>query len=74
MYGEFVHESVLSSGDAQSGPTIFVVTEGYDEGPILAQAPVPVLPDDDVKTLAARVRIENTGCIRQFSKTSQIDV
>jgi folate-dependent phosphoribosylglycinamide formyltransferase PurN len=34
---------------------VHLVTEGTDEGPILAQAAVPVLPGDDADTLAARV-------------------
>ena len=32
-----------------------LVTEGVDQGPVLAQARVPVLPGDDEETLAARV-------------------
>jgi folate-dependent phosphoribosylglycinamide formyltransferase PurN len=34
---------------------VHLVTEGMDEGPILAQAEVAVLPDDTEATLAARV-------------------
>jgi folate-dependent phosphoribosylglycinamide formyltransferase PurN len=37
------------------GCTVHLVTETMDEGPILAQAAVPVLPDDTEHTLAARV-------------------
>lgn len=55
MYGHRVHEAVLQSGATLSGPTIHFVNERYDEGRILAQWPVPVLPNDDPDTLASRV-------------------
>jgi len=38
-----------------SGPTVHFVDEGFDTGPILAQAVVPVRPTDTPKRLAARV-------------------
>ncbi|MGH7082726.1 MAG: formyltransferase family protein, partial [Acetobacteraceae bacterium] len=37
------------------GCTVHLVTERLDDGPILAQAAVPVLPDDDAERLAERV-------------------
>lgn len=55
MYGERVHRAVLLSGARVSGATVHYVDEEYDGGPILAQWPVPVLADDSVSTLAARV-------------------
>jgi formyltetrahydrofolate-dependent phosphoribosylglycinamide formyltransferase len=55
MYGMHVHRAVLDSGARVSGPTVHWVDEEYDRGPILAQWPVPVLPDDTPETLAARV-------------------
>ncbi len=55
MYGRHVHEAVIAAGESESGCTVHVVTEHYDEGPILAQARVPVLPEDSAETLAARV-------------------
>ncbi len=55
MYGRRVHEAVLASGAKVSGPTVHLVNERYDEGAIVAQWPVPVLPGDSVSTLAARV-------------------
>ena len=55
MYGHHVHEAVLRSGAALSGPTIHFVDERYDEGRILAQWPVPVMPGDTADSLAARV-------------------
>ncbi|MGD8867341.1 MAG: phosphoribosylglycinamide formyltransferase [Gemmatimonadales bacterium] len=55
MWGHHVHEAVIESGVAVSGPTIHFVDERYDTGPIIAQWPVPVLSDDTPDALAARV-------------------
>jgi formyltetrahydrofolate-dependent phosphoribosylglycinamide formyltransferase len=55
MYGRRVHEAVLASGARVSGPTVHFVNERYDEGAIIGQWPVPVLPNDTPETLAARV-------------------
>lgn len=56
MYGDFVHAAVLAAGDTVSGATIHRVNERYDEGPIVLQKQVPVLPDDTVESLGRRVR------------------
>lgn len=56
MFGDRVHEAVLASGRTVSGATVHVVTADYDEGPVVAQAEVPVLPGDDVPALRARVQ------------------
>jgi phosphoribosylglycinamide formyltransferase-1 len=55
MYGDKVHAAVLAAGETESGCTVHVVDEEYDHGPALAQTRVPVLPDDTVERLAARV-------------------
>lgn len=55
MYGKRVHEAVLASGATVSGATVHLVSAEYDRGPIVAQWPVPVAPDDTPDTLAARV-------------------
>lgn len=55
MYGMHVHEAVIAAGEAESGPTVHLVDEEYDTGPILAQQAVPVLPGDTPDALAARV-------------------
>jgi phosphoribosylglycinamide formyltransferase 1 len=55
MYGRRVHEAVLAAGCRVSGATVHRVDERYDEGGILAQWPVPVLPGDTPDSLAARV-------------------
>jgi phosphoribosylglycinamide formyltransferase 1 len=55
MYGMNVHRAVISAGCRVTGATVHRVTEAYDEGGILAQWPVPVLPDDSPELLARRV-------------------
>jgi phosphoribosylglycinamide formyltransferase 1 len=60
MYGSRVHEAVIAAGCRVSGATVHWVDDRYDEGGIIAQWPVPVLPGDDAGTLAARVlRVEH---------------
>jgi phosphoribosylglycinamide formyltransferase 1 len=49
------HARALAAGVKLHGATVHLVTETMDEGPILAQAAVPVLPGDDPDILAARV-------------------
>jgi len=51
-----VHEAVLAAGEKESGVTIHLVDEVYDNGPIVAQARVPVESGDTPETLAARVQ------------------
>jgi phosphoribosylglycinamide formyltransferase-1 len=55
MYGMRVHQAVIASGARVSGATVHFVDERYDEGAIVAQWPVPVLPGDTPVRLAARV-------------------
>ncbi|MBA4390952.1 MAG: phosphoribosylglycinamide formyltransferase [Syntrophus sp. (in: bacteria)] len=55
MYGMNVHKAVIAAGERESGVTIHLVDEQYDTGAIIAQARVPVMPDDTPETLAARV-------------------
>lgn len=55
MYGHHVHEAVLAAGEKVSGPTVHLVDEIYDNGKILEQIEVPVLPDDTPDSLAERV-------------------
>ena len=51
------HQRALDAGVRVHGCTVHLVNEGVDEGPILGQAAIPVLPDDDASTLAARVLV-----------------
>ena len=55
MYGQNIHRAVLEAGETVTGVSIHLVTAEYDEGRVLAQTEVPVLPGDTVETLAARV-------------------
>jgi phosphoribosylglycinamide formyltransferase 1 len=55
MLGLAVHRAVLEAGDRESGATVHEVCAELDAGPVLSQARVPVRPDDDAETLAARV-------------------
>ena len=52
------HQRVLEAGEARHGCTVHIVTEALDDGEIVAQAEVPILPGDDAGTLAARVLVE----------------
>lgn len=49
------HARALAAGDVEAGCTVHLVTEGVDEGPMLAQAAVPMLADDTPASLAQRV-------------------
>ena len=53
--GLHTHQRALDAGMRVSGCTVHFVTEGMDEGPVVAQSVVPVLPGDTADTLAARV-------------------
>lgn len=49
------HARAIAAGDAEAGCTVHLVTEGVDEGPILDQEAVPILPMDTPESLAQRV-------------------
>jgi len=51
-------QQALDAGATESGCTVHWVTPGVDEGPIIAQARVPVLPGDTADSLAARILTE----------------
>jgi phosphoribosylglycinamide formyltransferase-1 len=51
----------LAHGVKLSGCTVFIVDEGVDAGPIIAQAAVPVLDGDDIESLNERIKsVERT--------------
>jgi phosphoribosylglycinamide formyltransferase-1 len=52
------HARALAAGVKLHGCTVHLVTQAVDEGPILAQAAVPVLPGDTADTLADRVLVQ----------------
>ncbi|HUZ88742.1 MAG TPA: phosphoribosylglycinamide formyltransferase [Candidatus Acidoferrales bacterium] len=51
-------EQALQSGREVTGCTVHMVTEAVDAGPILLQSEVPILADDTLATLSARIRVE----------------
>ncbi|XBQ16007.1 MAG: phosphoribosylglycinamide formyltransferase [Oceanicaulis sp.] len=53
--GVSTHERALEQGVRIHGATVHYVRADMDDGPIIGQAAVPVLPGDDADTLAARV-------------------
>jgi phosphoribosylglycinamide formyltransferase 1 len=55
MYGSRVHEAVKAAGDTQTGITIHLVNERYDEGRILFQASCPVSSSDTPESIAEKV-------------------
>ncbi len=55
MYGERVHAAVLAAGERETGASVHFVDAEYDRGPVIAQARVPVLPEDTPQSLARRV-------------------
>jgi phosphoribosylglycinamide formyltransferase-1 len=56
--GLHTHERALEAAVKEHGATVHWVTPGVDEGEIIAQARVPVFPDDTAEKLAARVLVE----------------
>lgn len=50
------HARAIAAGDREAGSTVHLVTDGVDEGPILAQSRVPILADDTPAALAERVK------------------
>ncbi len=52
------HQRAIEAGDATHGCSVHLVTPELDDGPILAQAEVPILSGDTPDTLAARVLVE----------------
>ncbi|MCK5748264.1 MAG: phosphoribosylglycinamide formyltransferase [Oricola sp.] len=52
------HARAIEAGDAKHGCSVHHVTAGMDEGPVICQAEVTVLPDDTADTLSARVLTE----------------
>jgi formyltetrahydrofolate-dependent phosphoribosylglycinamide formyltransferase len=51
------HQRALDAGDSHGGCTVHLVTTELDEGPMLGQTPVAILPGDTAESLAARVLI-----------------
>ncbi len=71
--GVDTHARALDAGDAEAGCSVHLVTEGVDEGPVLGQARVPILPGDTPDVLAQRVlRAEHElypRCLAELART-----
>ena len=71
--GLHTHARAIEAGAAEAGCTVHIVTADLDDGPILGQARVPVLPGDDEAALAARVLKEEhklyPRCLAEFCRT-----
>ena len=55
--GLHTHQQAIDAGDEFGGCSVHVVTAALDDGPVLAQTPVAILPGDTADSLAARVLI-----------------
>ncbi|PIE15983.1 MAG: phosphoribosylglycinamide formyltransferase [Rhodobacterales bacterium] len=53
--GLHTHLRAIEAGDQQAGCSVHQVTAALDDGPVLGQARLPILPDDTPETLAARI-------------------
>lgn len=61
MYGARVHEAVRASGEKETGITVHLVNECFDEGRILFQTSCKVEPTDTVEVISEKVhRLEHT--------------
>jgi phosphoribosylglycinamide formyltransferase 1 len=56
------HERALAAGVRFTGCTVHYVRAEMDAGPIIVQAAVPILPDDDPESLAMRVLVAEHRC------------
>jgi len=62
MYGHFVHDAVIASGDQETGITVHLVDEIYDHGKNIFQATVPVTAGDNAETIALKVQLLEHEC------------
>ncbi len=61
------HQRAIDAGDSHAGCSVHVVTAELDDGPVLAQTAVAILPDDSADSLAARILIAEH---QLYSRTS----
>ena len=57
MYGMHVHSAVVENNETVSGITIHFVNENYDEGAIIFQKSIDVLPSDTAEDVAQKIHI-----------------
>ena len=69
LFGDRVHESVLKSGDIESGATVQFINEEYDEGPIIAQQKVSISANETLSSLKNKIQaIEGELYINALNK------
>ncbi|MDR1759394.1 MAG: phosphoribosylglycinamide formyltransferase [Fibrobacter sp.] len=72
FYGDRVHQAVIDAGDTVSGVTVHLVTENYDEGPVLARREAPVEKSDTAETLAEKIhKVEHDFYFRVLAEQFQ---
>jgi phosphoribosylglycinamide formyltransferase-1 len=69
IWGDSVHEAVLSSGDKYTFPTIHIVNGTVDGGPILSQGKIKVESNDTVETLKPKVQKEEIRLFLDLLRT-----
>lgn len=57
MYGMHVHEAVVTAGEKESGITIHLCNENYDEGKVIMQASCPLSPEDRPEDVADKIHL-----------------
>ena len=72
MYGMNVHAAVIEAKEKHSGVTLHYVNEHYDEGDIIRQTVVDVLPEDTAETLSQKVqaveKIQLIDALKEFAE------
>ena len=72
LYGDKVHQAVLNAGDIDSGATVHVINEEYDEGPIICQEKVSVSKNETVESLKCKVQsVEGELYLKSIKKIMQ---
>jgi len=67
--GAHAIEEAFNAGVPVTGVTVHIANERFDDGPILAQVEVPVLPDDTLETLEARIHATEHQLLPQVLST-----
>lgn len=72
--GLHTHQRAIDAGDREAGCSVHWVTEGVDEGDVIAQTKVPIFPGDIAETLAARVLPEEHALYPIAVKRAALDI
>ncbi|MEQ1664212.1 MAG: formyltransferase family protein [Bdellovibrionales bacterium] len=74
MYGAKVHQAVLKAGEIETGVTIHLVNDKYDQGRVLKQVIVSIFPYDTVDTLQERVKKIEKETLLDFLESWQLPI